>query len=295
MSFIIIVSLLSISANRHLQTSAHPTKGTLEIHLPNKKLKVELNSPSTLIEKFMNGRIKHISFTNISKYYEVSFYPKPLGINSQVALIKRFIVTDQGHLLDGLSESYNEFGDLATSTSWSHGLLQGEQQIIEGEKGRTIEKRAFDKNLPVGEWLSYFPNDKVSARIQFPASYLEWQQTEAVSPNSDGEKNLYNMTFNKPYISTAKWYYPNGKLQQEKVYKMYKEGNLIVVIPTGNAINYTPQGLPLKVTTIPHGTGISVEKYTRGGINYISTTEWFNHQFFKVVDLEFKNKSIEKP
>ncbi len=134
---------------------------------------------------------------------------------------------------DGLNSWYNETGNPKSEFNYSNGVYYGEYKIY-FDNGILKEKGFYNNEKINGLVEFYHPNGKLLGRNKFnngvlvaPDDYFDENGTSILS-NGTGVYFAYNekgiITYRCNYINycrsgKAQWFYDNGKLEQEAIYK----------------------------------------------------------------------------
>ena len=284
LSLIILFLPLNIwTADQHHQTTVNPKTGELTLNIPYQDPKtINLYHPNVQYSKFSDGQLKFISFHEIGTYFEISFYPQKIQDKEKIAIVKRFKTGPKIKLLDGPSMQLDEDGNIISLTEWSMGKLNGKQEFY-SEKSQLTEKREFENNLPIKKWVTFYPNGQVSSEIIFPASETEWKKTEIPNTKLPFKNNLRTANYPHPFTATLTWYYPNGKKSKEIEYLFYKNNEQILLLETGKATFYGPNGKKIGSKNTPNGNGKEQFSIHSLGIHYQKEITWFNNSIFKVI------------
>ncbi|MBN4067114.1 hypothetical protein JYU14_03420 [Simkania negevensis] len=250
----------------------------LHIHLDGEVLEVNLHSPSTNIEYYPNGRIKHIAIDGITILYEIDFYPGYLNAPSQPSLVQQYTSYENQLLLNGPTIRFDRKGNVLSITHWKIGKLDGAQKIYNNDIA-LIEERHYEMGYPVKLWNSYYINGKKATTIQFPKSIIEWEKS-LVGMKHPLSRELYNAPFQHPITIEEKWYDQDGLLYKAFTRQAWKSGESFTVRNTGKATSYNPYGEIVQKREAPSGTGR--EELFLPGPGSITTkrSAWFDRDLF---------------
>ncbi|HEX4958876.1 MAG TPA: hypothetical protein VFV46_11910 [Lacibacter sp.] len=139
---------------------------------------------------------------------------------------------------DGLNSWYNETGKPKSEFNYSNGVYYGEYKTY-FENG-TLKERGFYSNEKINGLVEFYhPNGKLLGRNKYnngvftgPDDYFD-ESGASILSNGTGVYYVYNekgtITYRCNYINycrsgKAQWYYADGKLEQEAIYK-YSEAH----------------------------------------------------------------------
>ncbi|SCA62617.1 hypothetical protein SCG7109_AB_00660 [Chlamydiales bacterium SCGC AG-110-M15] len=287
--FLLCLAFVLMGANRHSRTSANPDTLYIVIEYLGKKVNVNLESPGVTVEKYPDGRVRHMTVPFINSVWEIDFYPRKSSFEKRerVALIKRFRLFDNYYLLDGKTQRIGEVGELLSESSWVEGLLHGKQMVYH-HLDVLAEEQHFDRGFPVGEWKRYYKNGKLASEISFPKMREDWDKTEVPAASLNGVKSVYSMAYQHAIPTKAVWYDQEGFKEKEVFYKLYKERKRYVVARTGVYQNYNDDKELIKYVdfSMGNGLGISNEIFDNLGRREEVFETWYEGQRFKHIGLE---------
>jgi len=263
--------VLLMSANQHLQTTVNPENNHFNIKVLDEDIHINLDLPGVTFEKRVDGTFKKLFFHQVNHYYQIFFHEgKWLG-SEQVAVIKQFRNYNGQLLLDGRCRSFSSSGQLLSESLWQRGKLHGKQKVF-GSDGNLVEERDYREGLPVRCWSLYYSDGQLAGKMVFPDDLSCWMETESlpISP----EKGLRGKAFYNPVTVIEQWFRPDGTMQQEKYYKVHKEGKSFVVHDGGYVANYDRSGNLTKEAKEIAGNSTKTQFFLNEGQNYKKMTQW---------------------
>ncbi|MFT4552788.1 MAG: antitoxin component YwqK of YwqJK toxin-antitoxin module [Chlamydiales bacterium] len=275
---------LLLSADLHHATSVDPISMLLKINIGNEQLDVNLDAPGLVMEKFPSGHMKHLTVPFVNSVWKIYFHDhednRPL---ERVALVQRFRLMNNRLVLQGRTESYNDYGMLTMESKWEEGKLHGVRKWYT-DAGQLLEVQDYEHGVPINTWEQYYVNGEVAVGIEFPSSKAEWDETSA-GGHSYLEESVFSMSYHKPLLAIEVWYDEDGMKIKELEYNLYKDEASYVVSKTGRAKSFNLAGDIIQEEDFSgkNGSGWRKHFYSKMGLIYETHQTWFNGNLFNSV------------
>ncbi len=279
------LSLGFISANLHIETSVDPISMSIEFDVLGEKLNINLESPGVVIDKYEDGRLKHITVPFINSLWEVYFHPfRGFGNQKEViSLIKRFRLVDNRYTLNDKVQHFDEEGRLISESEWLEGVLHGKQKAFD-HLGYLLEEREYYHGFPVNAWRLYYEGEKLASEIIFPATIEEWKETEIPRIAHIREKNIYSMSYHHPKIVIQMWYDRYGFKIKEVDYEVYQDEHRYIIKASGHTKNFDDEGniVAVKAFSKENETGTRRYMFKNLGVQEEEHSQYYDGELFKV-------------
>lgn len=227
-------------ADLHLQTSADPYTGQIQVELNDKLISVNLDKPGVKIEKHADGKLKALEFVHGNLVYVVKFF-HGYGISEKIAEVASYSTLNGKKVLKGPLKRFNQEGDLISEQNWMDGKLHGLQKVYD-TYGFLRQEGKFAFGYPVGIWKNYYFDGSVATEIHFPENVSKWQETEKPPRGDADESTLRGFVQIKPIEAKEIWYSLKGFKQREVDLRLYKKGSYFYIEKAGNFKTFDFEG-----------------------------------------------------
>lgn len=278
---LLFVSLLLASANRHYQTTADPVNMYISIDIGGEDLSINLEAPGLVIDKYSDGSLKHLTVPFVNSVWEIYFHPPEEDMRMErVSLIQRFSMMNNRFLLNGLTQSFDKYGNLISEYDWKEGALHGESKVFNSQ-GQVLEEMKYDRGFPIEIWKQYYENGEISVKMIFPLSREDWEKTQ-IPKVPFPKENVYSMPYHHPRTTIEVWYNEDGIRVREIEYKVYQDGDKYVISKTGKAKSFDLDGKLTQEMDDSKEKGKGCRKLYRKslGVDYVERQVWFSGKFF---------------
>lgn len=240
-----VFSIFLMGANLHHETSVDPKTMQIQFNVGEEKLNINLEAPGLRIEKYADGSLKHLSVPFVNSVWEIEFHPSKESMpKERVSLVQRFVLMHNRYILQGKTQSYDEYGHLMTESSWDEGILHGKSRSF-NRYGTVIEELEYDQGFPVNKAVRYYDNGQIASFIDFPKTKQDWEATR-YPPLRSSVRNIYSMEYQKPIETKETWYNPQGIVMKEIDYVLYQRGSQFFVQASGSARSFDQEGHLIK-------------------------------------------------
>lgn len=271
-----------MGADLHHGTSANQKTLQIQLKVGEETLNVNLEAPGLRIEKYSDGSLKHLTVPFVNSVWEIDFHPKMENMpGERVSLVQRFVLMDNRFILQGKTQSYDEFGRLMTESNWDEGILHGKSHSF-NIYGMVIEEVEYDQGFPVNQARKFYDNGQLASSIEFPKTKEDWERTR-IPPLRSSVTNIYSMEYQDPIVSKEVWYNADGIVMKEIDYLLYQARDQFYVQASGTARSFDLYGNLVKELKYSkeHANG-SVFFYDREkGRKREFKQMWFSGKFFK--------------
>ena len=284
------------AADMHLQTSANPITQHIKIQLPDENIDVFLDNPGVTYTKSQKHHLTYISFVRLNTLYHIWFYPKEHSeVYEAPALVKQFQNYEDNWLLEGSVRTFDREGNILTETHWSEGRMHGPQRIF-SKKLKLIEKREYERGLPVGTWTTYYENESVASEIEFPESLVGWETT--LVPYHEEDITITNeiqvMPYYQPVTVKSTWYNQDSLKQRERLYEIYFDGEDISKSELVEEKFFDHSGRVSRESRLSGKSGIESSTLRAGSNDFHTTRHWINGVLFKTESTKIQNQPPKK-
>lgn len=287
-----LLAFVLTSADMHLQTSADPIAQLIHLKLGDDTIDLYLNAPGVSFEKALDGSLAFVSFEHLGASYRVRFHKNGGSYGGErPALIQRFRIYDGLSLLDGVSESFDQSGNLITQSTWRKGKLHGVQKIFDNDK-QLREERQFEEGVPVGLWSTYYVDGSLASQTHFPEDLKAWQASYI--PESEkgplDVSGLHSQAYYHPLTVKEIWFDEKGHKEGEFERLAHLDHEGFQLLPIHESKNFDDYGRLVHHTQKKRFQECETVTINNSGILSVKSEVRFGGRVYKKSSLSLPSK-----